>query len=176
MDWEFKPRSEVCCDTGRPFQDKEVYFTVLKQGAEGLLREDLCQEAWGNRYKDPEVISFWRSTFQPRAEEEETTVDPTDAESVLRHLLDAKEPGHEKTCCLLALLLERKRILKVRERTEIQSNQVVIYEHVPSQETLAVPDVDFQLSELAELVNQLEASRDIEAFGRQHREPEPPSA
>jgi hypothetical protein len=171
MDWNIKPRSETCQVTGRPFQEGEVFHTALFQGPEELERMDYSVEAWERRDPEPTPLSSWQSIFKPTPLEEEQTVDPSDAESVLRHLLGKQEPSHGKTCLLLALLLERKRVLKLREKIQSESGNSLVYEHVESQESILVPDMDFQLSELAELVQQLEESRDIEVFGRQSPSP-----
>lgn len=176
MDWNIKPRSETCQATGKHFQDGEVFYTALIQGPEELERMDFSVEAWERREAEPVPLSSWHSVFKATAPENEQTVDPGDAEAVLRHLLARQDPAQARTCLLLALLLERKRILKLRERIQTDSGRTLVYEHVESQETVLVPDMDFQLSELADLVHQLEESRDIEVFGRQSDVPAGESA
>ncbi len=167
MEWNIKPRSETCQVTGKPFQGGEIFHTALFQGEEELERRDFSAEAWERRSPEPAPLSSWQSVFKETPPEGEQTVDPGDAEAVLRHLLAGQDPSHAKTCLLLALLLERKRVLKLRERIQSDFGRSLVYEHVESQETVVVPDMDFHLSELAQLVQQLEESRDIEVFGNQ---------
>jgi len=158
-DWEIKPRSAHCSETGRPFEPDEEFVSLLFQAAEGLERTDLCLEAWRARAEEgPPPLSVWRSKFQPNPPEAKETLGREDAESELRRLLQKGEPENPTICRLLVLHLERKRLLKLRERIEDRSPSLLIYEHVETQETFLVPEVEFDLraldSQKEELLNQ----------------------
>lgn len=148
-DWEIKSRAERCAVSGKPFREGEEFMSVLFQGGEGLDRVDLSLAAWKDwDAGDREPLSNWKSRFQPGPEPESETVDKQDAESELRRLLDKGSPESAKLCRLLALLLERKRILKLRERIDQPDRRLLVFEHTDTQESFIVPDVDFSLAEL----------------------------
>ncbi|MDX6766704.1 MAG: hypothetical protein SFU85_07930 [Candidatus Methylacidiphilales bacterium] len=149
-EWNIQARSEVCQVTGRPFTDKEAFYTLLFETptGDGYLRQDLSQEAWDSRNPEPKPLSFWKSEFEPAAAAAVDPVDKNDAEAELRRLIEQKDPAQAKLCYLLALLLERKRILKAREKIPTPGGRLIAYEHTRTQESFLVPEVEFKLSEL----------------------------
>lgn len=156
MDWEIKARSETCSVTGRAFAEDEEFYTLLFERIEGYERQDLCVDAWQQRQSDDVPVSFWKSVFKPAPPQEAEAVSKDDAEAELRRLMENRQPGDTKLCYLLALMLERKRVLKARERVSgADGSKLVIYEHALTQETLMIPEVDFKLSELDALRDEL---------------------
>ena len=147
-DWNIQPRSETCQATGRPFQDKEEFYTLLFEDAQGYRRVDLCAEAYAARDMSEVPLSFWKSEFEPTPPPVAEPVDNNDAEAELRRLISQRDPAQAKLCYLLALLLERKRILKAREKIPGAEGRLIVYEHTGTQESFIVPEVDFKLSEL----------------------------
>jgi hypothetical protein len=160
-DWNIKERSTSCTATGKAFAEDEPFYTMLVPGPEGLVRQDLCEEAWQNRNDNIRPVSFWRSVFKPTPEKPPEPVAKEDAESELRRLLDHPEQSNPKLCYLLALLLERKRILRSREKTVLDGHPVVVYEHTDTQETFLIPEVDFNLGEIESLQSELSGSSHI---------------
>jgi hypothetical protein len=155
-DWEIKSRAEHCAVSGKAFREDEEFMSVLFQGEEGLERMDMSLVAWKEWEADEtEPLSCWKSRFQPGPEPESETVDKQDAESELRRLLDQGAPESAKLCRLLALLLERKRILKLREKIDQPDRQLLVFEHTDTQESFLVPDVDFKLSDLDTLRDEI---------------------
>ena len=155
-DWEIKSRAENCAVSGKAFREDEEFMSVLFQGEEGLERVDLSLVAWKDwDAGEREPLSSWKSHFQPGPAPESETVDKQDAESELRRLLDKGSPESAKLCRLLALLLERKRILKLRERIDQPDRQLLVFEHTDTQESFLVPDVDFNLSDLDSLRDEI---------------------
>ncbi|NJK91228.1 MAG: hypothetical protein HC904_04965 [Blastochloris sp.] len=155
MEWNIKARSESCQITGRAFLDEEWFYTVLNDTVEGVQRQDLSEEAWAGFQHSPDELSFWKSQFKASPAAASEAVGKEDAESELRRLLSKPEEGDAKVCFLLALLLERKRILKARERYSKDGRRHVLYEHMGTQETFIVPEVEFKLSELDSLRDEL---------------------
>lgn len=157
-DWEIKSRAEQCAVSGKAFREDEEFVSVLFQGEEGLERMDMSLVAWkdwdtGDGGREP--LSYWKSRFQPGPAPESETVNKQDAESELRRLLDQGAPESARLCRLLALLLERKRILKLRERIDQPERQLLVFEHTDTQESFLVPDVDFKLSDLDSLRDEI---------------------
>lgn len=161
-DWEIKARSEVCGITGRSFVDDEVFHTLLFQNKEGLERLDICEEAYRARtQEDKPALSSWKSHFKASPPGVQEAVGKKDAESELRRLLEKGDESTAKVCRLLALLLERKRILKRRETFQQEGRKFMVYEHAETQESFIVPDVEFKLSDLSQI--QMEVMQNTES-------------
>jgi hypothetical protein len=154
-EWNIKLRSSICQATGRPFVEDEVFHTILLDKPEGLERLDWSEEAWQNQPPPEWMLSQWKSVFKPDPPVPVEAVTREDAESELRRLLTNLQPGDEKCCYLLALLLERKRILKARQKVENNGQKCIVYEHAVTQETLIVPEVNFKLAEMDALIAEM---------------------
>ncbi|MDR2462642.1 MAG: hypothetical protein LBD30_02550 [Verrucomicrobiales bacterium] len=154
-EWNIKARSPVCQVTGRLFAEDEVFHTLLLEQPEGLQRLDWSDEAWQSQPQPAGMLSCWRSVFKPDPPAPVEAVTREDAESELRRLLENLRPENEKCAYLLALLLERKRILKARQKIENGGRKCVVYEHAVTQETLIVPEMDFKLSEVDALIAEM---------------------
>lgn len=163
MDWNIKGRSEQCAETGHPFQEGKVFYTILEETKEGIQRKDLCAEAWNKISGKPAF--FWRSTFKTAPAKAPETINKQDAESELRRLLNLDARENDKLCYLLALLLERKKILRAREKTELEGEKVIFYEHSDTQETFIIRETDFKLSDIENLQTELSSSSSIFSKG-----------
>lgn len=158
MEWNIKARSEVCMATQRPFAEDESFYTYLVETPQGLERYDLSEEAWNARNDNVLPLCFWKSLFKPAPPAHTEAVAKEDAESELRRLIESSDPADHKVCYLLALMLERKRILKVRERVRLSGEKKVIYEHTKTQEPFIVPEIDVKLSDIDQLREELSSS------------------
>ncbi|MGC1479777.1 MAG: hypothetical protein WA771_04690 [Chthoniobacterales bacterium] len=154
-DWEIKSRAHACTRTQQPFSEDDVFYTLLFRDDEGFRREDLCEEAWQNRNDNIAPFSFWRSTYEPPPPPAPEALKKNDAESLLRALIAGGDPRHRNAIYILALMLERKRILRPVEQDDPDT---LVYEHPPSGETFIlknphlameqIPDVQKEVSEL----------------------------
>jgi hypothetical protein len=148
QDWNIKSRSEVCEVTGHPFAEGETFYTVLFLDGEGFRRLDLCEEAWKIRSEDPSsepLFSSWRSKFEPPAPPPAEPLPRDDAEGMLRRLIESNDPAHTNTRYLLAVMLERKRILRPQPSPD---KETLIYERAGTGETFIVTDPNLSLSDL----------------------------
>lgn len=157
QEWNIKSRSEACGATGRPFAEGEYFFTALFRDGEGFRRIDLCEEAWNARAADSSAepaFSSWRSKFEPPAPAAPEPLPRNDAEGMLRRLSESNDPAHTNTRYLLAVMLERKRILRPQPSPE---KGVLLYEHASTGETFIVSDPDLSLADLASVQEEVSA-------------------
>ena len=157
QDWNIKSRSEVCDATGKPFEEGETFYTSLFQDGEGFRRTDLCEEAWNARSADPEApvfFSSWRSKFEPPAPPAPEALRRDDAEGMLRRLIESNDPAHTNTRYLLAVMLERKRILRPQPSPD---KSTLIYERAGTGETFIVADPNLSLSDLVAVQEEVSA-------------------
>lgn len=157
QEWNIKSRSEACDATGRPFVEGEIFYTALLQDGEGFRRTDLSEEAWNARAADPSaepVFSSWRSKFEPPAPPAPETLRRDDAEGMLRQLMESQDPAHLNTRYLLAVMLERKRILKPQKSPD---KGTLIYEHAATGETFIIADPQLALDDLVAVQEEVSA-------------------
>jgi len=148
QDWNIKSRSEACDATGRPFTEGEIFYTALFRDAGGFRRLDLSEEAWNARAADPAaeaIFSSWRSKFELPPPPAPETLRRDDAEGMLRQLMESSDPAHRNTRYLLAVMLERKRILRPQPSPE---KGMLIYERAVTGETFVIEDPQLSLSDL----------------------------
>lgn len=149
QDWNIKSRSEACDATGRPFEEGEIFYTALLQDKGGSFRRiDLSEEAWNARAGDPSaepIFSSWRSKFEPPAPPPPEALRRDDAEGMLRQLMESQDPAHKNTRYLLAVMLERKRILRPRAA---EGKDLLVYEHASTGETFLIADPHLSLADL----------------------------
>ena len=160
-DWPIKPRSESCNATQRPFAPGESFYTLLHREGDGFRREDLSEEAWQYRNENIQPFSFWKAKFEPAPEPEPEPLPKENAEDLFRRLIgQAEAPAH--ACYVLAVMLERKRVLKQVRSEESESRRFLVYEHTRNGDVFIVPDPQLRLTELervqAEVLQLLEHS------------------
>ena len=156
QEWNIKSRSAVCVATGRPFAEGETFHTALFLTGEGFQRLDLSEEAWTVRGADPTAerpFSSWRSKFEPPAPPPKETLRRDDAEGMLRRLIEENDPAHTNARYLLAVMLERKRVLRHQPSAD---SGTLIYERAGTGETFIINDPDLSLSDLEKV--QIEVS------------------
>lgn len=137
---------------------------MLFETKQGLQRQDLSEGAWKERTADLKPLSFWRTVYKAPIPTQEDAVKKNDAESELRRVLNLNDPSMDKLCNVLALLLERKRLLRLREKIQAETGKVLVYEHMETQETLLIREVDFKLADV-EAIQQELAQSNSPVFG-----------
>ena len=141
-DWEIKSRAHECARTGVEFQPGETFFTLLVREGDGFRREDISEAAWESRNDNIQPFSFWRSRYEPPPPPSPEPLPRDDAESLLRRLVAENDPAYSNVRFILALMLERKRMLRPMESRD---DDMLVYEHVATGETivLANPHLSF---------------------------------
>lgn len=148
--WQIKRRADSCAGSGLPFADGQEIITRLRFTEEGYLREDYSL-AWWNEHRPDAGLSAWKSIFlmPPPVEE---VVKKESAESLLRSLVAKEDTDHINAIYILAVMLERKKIL-VEKDVQIREDRVKIriYEHKKSGETFIVSDPELKLAALEQV-------------------------
>jgi|SRR6185503_18805229 len=154
-DWNIQSRSHACQACNNAFVDKQVYHTVLFDEKQLLHRLDICDACWQGQYRHGTsdrkgFISYWQGIYEaPPA-----PVDPIQkesAETLLRKVIELNDPKYIAPAYILAVMLERKRILKVKEQVKRDNQRVFVYEHAKNGDLFTVPDPNLQLNQLDEV-------------------------
>jgi hypothetical protein len=160
-DWNFQNRSPVCSQCQTMFEAKSECFTVLSRANADYVRQDLCRSCWeaagGPSIREKMgVISSWQGTYEPPPPPPVDPLPKEDAESLLRKMAERNDPAESETKYILAVMLERKRILKHRE-TQKTEEKLLVYEHVKTGEVFLIQDPQLRLDQLVEVQKKVSA-------------------
>lgn len=149
QDWDIKPRGNACAACQGPFGDKQTYVSHLAFGAEGYLRQDYCFACWAKGEKREGTISIWHGVFHPPPPPPEEPLKKETAESLLRSLMKDNDPAHKNVIFILAVMLERRRLLVEREvQTREDGATLRVYEHRLTGDTFVIIDPQLDLNQL----------------------------
>jgi hypothetical protein len=153
QDWSLQSRGHHCTTTQKPFEEGESFYTLLFDETTGYRREDLCEEAYKSRPADaPQPFSFWRSKYAPPPPPAPETLAKQTAEDLLRAYMAENTTHYANARYLLAVMLERKRILKEVETKRTDDGTLIrVYEHGKSGEVFVIPDPELKLDELEQV-------------------------
>ena len=147
-EWPIKHRADACARTQRPFQPGEQFYTLLFREGDGFRREDLSEEAWNQRNENIQPFSFWKSRYEPPPPAPPEPLAKENAEDLLRRLLAENNPTKANACYVLAVMLERKRVLKQIKTEQTEGRPVLIYEHAKTGDVFIVPQAQLRLDEI----------------------------
>jgi len=109
-EWKIQKRGRGCSACGRTFRSEEEHYSGIVEVEARFERRDLCEECWKGR---PELFSFWK-TRMPRLSERRLE-DVAAMVDFFKKLVEkpSEDPARQKITYLTALLLARKRRLKL---------------------------------------------------------------
>jgi len=150
--WHIKSRARTCSGSGRPFADGETICTALFRGEEedGFARCDFSLEAWDARPNDAEPpFSFWRSVYQaPAASDKPQVVRKENAEDLLKRLVEEDEEHMENVRFILAIMLERQKLLRETDHQRTPTGILRVYEHRKNGDVFLIKDPDIPLDQV----------------------------
>ncbi|MDE1171267.1 MAG: hypothetical protein PW734_08695 [Verrucomicrobium sp.] len=150
-EWNIESPAAACAVTGQPFAENDAIASALFWSAEARAyhRLDTRADAWPPAEMPDGFLSSWKSTYKTPPAAPPETLSKDDAEGLLRHLLAQRDPRQANASYILALMLERKRLLKEVARQQVDGASVLVYEHVPSGETWIIPNPSLRLDQMA---------------------------
>ncbi len=150
QDWDIKPRGDACSDCESLFADKQNYHAMLTFASEeGYARADYCDACWPKHQADSTPTSAWQGTFLLPPPPPEEALKKETAETMLRRLMQDEDNTRINAIYILAVMLERKRILVERDiQTKDDGSTIRVYEHRQSGETFLIPEPHLHLDEL----------------------------
>ena len=149
--WNIRSRAHACHATGEAFHEGDPFVTALFLAADGTLeRQDYSLAGWEARPEgSPEPFSVWRSVYAPPPREEKVEpVKKEGAEELLRRLVQEDEPHTENVRFILAVMLERQKLLRLVDQNRIGATKLLVYEHRRSGDVLIVRDPEIPLAEV----------------------------
>jgi hypothetical protein len=169
-DWNIQSRARACETCGLPFADQQLYHTLLFDAPPDLRRSDVCGTCWqqsaAGLRDQKEFISYWQGIYTAPV-----VADPIHketAETLLRKLIEQNDPRYIPAGYILAVMLERKRVLKVKEQIVHDGKRTFVYEHTKTGDVFTITDPALRLDLLEEV------QRDVAAL-LEHGLPPPPT-
>lgn len=148
QDWNIKARGDICTVCNRAFADGEEFTSRLVFGEQGYVRDDICPACWQEASRQS-ALSVWKTTFHMPAPPRPEPLQKETAESLLRKLMETDDASHRNAIFILAVMLERKRVLAERDvQVREDGVKIRVYEHKKTNETFLVPDPGLRLAEL----------------------------
>lgn len=152
-DWHIQSRAHECGLCEQAFADKQPYHTALFEDQEGLRRQDVCPACWKGGSEETlrgqtGFISHWQGIYEAPPPPEAEPIEKESAETLLRKLIDLNDPKYIPAGYILAVMLERKRLLKVKEELHRDGQRVFVYEQPKTGDLFTIVDPNLQLDQL----------------------------
>lgn len=153
MEWNIQSRAHACQSCKKEFADKEPFHTLLFDQKGGYERLDVCADCWRVQYSQGAIdrkgfVSYWQSVYNVPPAAPPEPIQKETAETLLRKLAERSEPKDGPARYILAAMLERKRILKIKTQLSRDGRRVFIYEHAKSGDLFQIEDPNLQLDQL----------------------------
>lgn len=149
-EWNIQSRAHACEACAQPFADKQPYHTLLFDQPPELRRSDICDacaQKDGDARSRPGFISHWQGIYEAPTPVVDA-IQKENAETILRKLIEQNDPVHAPAAYILAVMLERKRILKVKEQLTRDGQRVFVYEQPKTGDIFTIADPDLRLDQL----------------------------
>lgn len=152
-EWNIQSRAHACVTCGQPFADKQSYRTVLLDEGPELRRSDICEpcaQKAGDLRAQKGFISQWHGVYEAPPPVTEVIQKET-AETILRKVIELNDPRFAPAAYILAVMLERKRILKIKEQIRREGQRVFVYEQPKTGDIFTIADPNLHLSQLEQV-------------------------
>ncbi len=159
QEWNIKARGHVCSICQKPLMDKNPVVSALHETPEGYERFDCHPECWKAEPRHWTPFSIWDGIYlAPVKEKRDEPLKKEDAGEILRQLVTLDDPAMKNVIYVLAVMLERSKILVERD-AKAQSDGSIrrVYEDRKNGDTFVILDPRLRLENLSEVQQQVVA-------------------
>ena len=159
QEWNIRSRGHVCSACAKPLVDKAPVVSALRETPAGYDRYDCHPECWKAMERDWEPFSVWDGVyFAPVREAKKEPLKKEDAGELLRQLVTMDDPAMKNVVYVLAVMLERSKILVERDARELEDGSIRrVYEDRKQGDTFVILDPRLRLENLSEVQQQVVA-------------------
>jgi len=155
-EWNIQSRGHACQACGRHFVDKQGYHTLLLDERREVQRIDVCESCWSENHSQdapqrPGFVSHWQGVYEAAPAAAPDPIKKENAETLLRRIIELGNTRYAAASYILAVMLERKRVLKVKEQFSREGHRVFIYEQPRTADLFTITDPDLQLNQLEQV-------------------------
>jgi len=157
-EFAIQPPTRRCTVTGRELQPGESFYSVLFESGGKIERRDYSLEAWAG---PPEgALAYWRTKL-PAEQDEKVRVRLVDDQTAL-HVFEQMsgqevEERGARLRYVLALLLLRRKMLKIEEIRHEGGRDVLIFKRPGTDATYQVPDPGLSEREVRDIQIELDS-------------------
>ena len=126
-EWNIKRGDQKCTACAHEFAEQEEYFSALYDENRQFVRRDYCLRCWDGQERE-KMFSFWR-TRVPVKEQETRIVDDEILMNFFLRLQGETEPMKLNFRYVLALLLMRKKLLKLEDIRYDERGEALVLKH-----------------------------------------------
>ncbi len=157
QEWNIRSRGHVCTICQKPLIDNTPVVSALRETANGYERYDCHPECWKATNRDWVPFSQWDGIYlAPVREEKKEPLKKEDAGELLRQLVTMDDPSMKNVVYVLAVMLERSKILVERDTKELEDGTIRrVYEDRKQGDTFIILDPRLRLENLAEVQAQV---------------------
>lgn len=123
-DYQIQASARRCAVTGQEFRPGERFYSVLLDEAGKFLRKDFSQSAWQG--PPPGAFSFWMSKAAQGATPRRPPIDDEVLLECFQRLEGEQEPGKLAFRYVLALLLLRRKRLRLEDTRKEEEQEVMV--------------------------------------------------
>ena len=160
QEWNIRTRGHACSLCAKPLVDRAPVVSALKETESGYERFDCHPECWKTAERDWQPFSQWDGVyFAPeRVPRREEPLKKEDAGELLRKLVTLDDPAMKNVVYVLAVMLERSKILVERDAKELDDGSIRrVYEDRKNGDTFVILDPRLRLENLGEVQQQVVA-------------------
>ncbi|MHC1764780.1 MAG: hypothetical protein AB9869_10835 [Verrucomicrobiia bacterium] len=156
IEWNIQSRAHLCQACHKHFTENEAFHTLLFDQKQSYERLDVCEACWTSQFSQGATdrkgfVSHWQSVYVAPAAAPPDAIQKETAETLLRKLVELSDPQHAAALFILAVMLERKRLFKVKAQISQDGQRAFVYEHAKSGDLFTIPEVQLQLDQLDEV-------------------------
>ena len=159
QEWNIRSRGHVCSFCQKPLVDKSPVVSALRETLGGYERFDCHPECWKAAERDWVPFSQWDGVYlAPVKEEKKEPLKKEDAGELLRQLVTLDDPAMKNVVYVLAVMLERSKILVERDAKALEDGSIRrVYEDRKQGDTFVILDPRLRLENLSEVQQQVVA-------------------
>lgn len=152
-EWNIQSRAHACESCTKPFADRQAYHTLLLDEKTGQLRRmDVCDVCWQGQFGDARqrtgFVSHWQGVYEAPPAQAPDPIQKATAETLLRKLIEQNDPHYAPAAYILAVMLERKRLLRVKEQLKRDGRRIFVYEQPKTGDVFTIADPELHLNQL----------------------------
>lgn len=159
QEWNIKPRKLACEKCQADFENHQSYMSRLVFNDQGYVRADFCMPCWTQAEQQrADAVSIWKGMFEAPIPQPEDPLKKENIETRLRSMMEISDPTKAGIRYLLAIILERKRILVEKSVvTREDGGKTHIYEHRKSGESFILEDPMLDFNQLGQIELEVKA-------------------
>jgi len=115
MEWNIAKSERCCARCEAVFEEGQAYTSAIYEQDADFTRKDYCPACWENEIDHEAVFSFWRTRVPRKDEQRRVFVDDSVIMDFFRRLAGSDEPKSINFRYIIALMLMRKRQLKLTD-------------------------------------------------------------